>query len=170
MGDPLTAAVDLSAVAVVVATAGADEVSSATLCHTPFGEVTDRRSVATPVGAAATSARRRTGTSTIGAERPRGLGNTACDAAEATRAGDTGRVAGVLCATRPLLFDDAASSLDTAAWPSDIAALPNGETSLLSRDAALLCAEAAITRRLTTARMATGNDRLGLATPINDWS
>jgi hypothetical protein len=170
VGDPLTATVDLRAVAVVVAPTGADEVSPATLCRSPFDELIDRRRVATPVGAAATSARRRTGSSIIGAERPRGLGNTACDAAEATRAGDTGRVAGVLCATRPLLFDDAASSPDTAAWPSDIAALPAGDTSLLSRDAALLCVEAAITRRLTTARMATGNERLGLATPTDDWS
>lgn len=121
------------------------------LCRTPFAEVIDRRSVATPVGAAATSARRRTGTSTIGAESPRGRCDTMRVAADGTATGDTE----VLRAAVPLLStDDTSLSVDPA---------------VLSGDATLLTDEVAITRRLTTARVATGNDRLGLATPINDW-
>jgi len=73
-------------------------------------------------------------------------------AVDGTATGDTG----ALRDTEPLLStDDALLSADPA---------------VLSGDATLLSNEVAITRRLTTARMATGNDRLGLATPIDDWS
>ena len=139
MGTSLPAAVDLGAVAVVVAPTDTDE-------------VIDRRRVPTPVGAAATSARRRTGTSTIGAESPRGRCDMMRVGADGTATGD----AAMLCDTTPLLS-------------TDDALLSAGPVSL-SGDATLLSDESAITRRLTTARMATGNDRLGLATPIDDRS
>lgn len=72
-------------------------------------------------------------------------------AADGTATGDTE----VLRAAAPLLStDDTPLSVDPA---------------VLSGDATLLTDEVAITRRLTTARVATGNDRLGLAMPIDDW-